>query len=59
MRRPRSRDEPNLIQLRLLTALFRDNQVRDVNRVESTSEDADAHPFFPTMGVRPYRRYLP
>jgi hypothetical protein len=57
MRRTRSRDEPNLIQLRLLTALFRDNQVREVNRVEGTSENADAHPLLPPHGGKPSRAH--
>jgi hypothetical protein len=39
----------------LLTALFRDNQVRDVNRVKGTSEDADTHPLLPPHGDKPSR----
>jgi hypothetical protein len=47
----RGRDEPHLIELALFSALFCDNQVRDVHGVEGASKDADAHPFLPHHAV--------
>ena len=43
VRGPRRRHEPHLVQLPLLAALFRQDQVPEVHRVEGAAENAYTH----------------
>ncbi len=43
LRRPWRRDEPYLVEPRLIARLFGEDEMAEMDRIERTAEDADAH----------------